>query len=81
VLNLIDFLKTLGASIEVNYDHSIVINPKKIAISQKSFHVIGDMLEAGLYLAIGALSKGSDLTITGLDIKELLSTFNFARSV
>lgn len=39
------------------------------------------MLEAGLYLAIGALAKGSDLTVTGLDIKELLSTFNFARSI
>jgi len=37
------------------------------------------MLEAGLYMAIGATSPGSDITVTGVDIKELLSTFTFAK--
>lgn len=81
VLNLIAFLKNLGADIEVNYDHSIVVTPQKIAIREESFTIIGDMLEAGLYLAIGALAEQSDITITGVDIKELLSTFIFAKSV
>ena len=39
------------------------------------------MLEAGLYLAVGALTPKSSITVTGVDIKELLSTFTFARSV
>lgn len=67
--------------IEVNYDHSITIIPQQITVTQKTFPIIGDMLEAGLYLAIGAVTPGSDITVTGVDIKELLSTFTFARSV
>ncbi len=81
VLNLIAFLKNLGADIEINYDHSIVVKPQKMKIVDKSFHIIGDMLEAGLYLAIGALAPHSDITVTGVDIKELLSTFTFARAI
>ncbi len=81
VLNLIAFLKNIGADIEINYDHSIVIKPQKLHIEKKEFAIIGDMLEAWLYLAIGALAPSSSLTVTGVDIKELLSTFTFARSV
>jgi UDP-N-acetylglucosamine 1-carboxyvinyltransferase len=81
VLNVIAFLQSLGANIEINYDHSIVIKPQKMKIQAKEFAIIGDMLEAGLYLAIGAVTPGSDLTVTGMDIKELLSTFTFARTV
>jgi UDP-N-acetylglucosamine 1-carboxyvinyltransferase len=81
VLNVVAFLQSLGADIAINYDHSIVIRPKKMKVHSKEFAIIGDMLEAGLYLAIGAVTPGSELTITGLDIKELLSTFTFARAV
>lgn len=81
VLNLISFLKGIGANIEVNYDHSIIIQPQKLNITQKTFHIIGDYIEAGLFLAIGSLAEGSDLVVKGLDIKELLSTFTFARAV
>ncbi len=81
VLDLVDFLKNMGADIEINYDHSIIIKPQKIRIQKKEFTIIWDMLEAGLYLAIGALAPKSSIVVTGVDIKELLSTFTFARSV
>lgn len=81
VLNVISFLQTVGALIEVNYDHSITIMPQQIRVTHSEFPIIWDMLEAGLYMAIGATSPGSDITVTGVDIKELLSTFTFAKWV
>lgn len=36
VLDLVEFLKNLGADIEINYDHSIVIKPQKSTSRKKS---------------------------------------------
>lgn len=52
VLNLIDFLKNIGADIEVNYDHSITIRPAVISIKTSTSRITGDYLEAGMFLAI-----------------------------
>lgn len=81
VLDLVAFLKNMWAKIEINYDHSIVIYPQTIKVNKKEFTIIWDMLEAGLYLAIWAVAPKSNITVTGVDIKELLSTFTFARSI
>ena len=64
VLNLVDFLKNLGADIEVNYDHSITIRPQSIQVKTDTCTITGDYLEAGMFLAIGATAKNSDITIT-----------------
>lgn len=81
VLNLVDFLKNLGADIDVNYDHSIAIRPKSIQIKSTTCRITGDYLEAGMFLAIGALAEKSDITITGVDIKDLLSVFAVCKNI
>ncbi|HBB03963.1 TPA: hypothetical protein DCZ39_03620 [Patescibacteria group bacterium] len=52
VRNLIDFLNSVGADIHLNVDHSIIMKPSKIAVSQKEFTIIADYIEAGTYFAI-----------------------------
>lgn len=81
VLNLVDFLKNLGADIEVNYDHSIVIRPQSISIKNTTSRITGDYLEAGMFLAIGATAPNSNITITGVDIKDLLSVFSTCKNI
>lgn len=81
VVNLIDFLKNLGADIDINYDHSITITPQSITIKTNTCHITGDYLEAGMFLAIGATASHSDITITGVDIKDLLSVFTICKNI
>lgn len=81
VLNLIDFLKNLGADIDVNYDHSITIKPQTIHIKSKECRITWDYLEAGMFLAIGALAKDSNITITWADMKDLLSVFSVCKNI
>ncbi|MEI6119296.1 MAG: hypothetical protein WCP92_09200 [bacterium] len=52
VRNLIDFLNSVGADIHLNVDHSIIMKPSKIAITNKEFTIIADYIEAGTYFAI-----------------------------
>lgn len=54
VKNLINFLNAAGADIRMGIDHTITVNPKKIAIKEPSFKIISDYIEAGTYFAIGA---------------------------
>lgn len=66
VIDLIKFLKTLGAHIDLNYDNSLTIIPgidMKQNFAHYTHHIIGDYLEAGLYLSIGACAPNSNLTI------------------
>ena len=84
VIDLIRFLKTLGAHIDLNYDNSLTIIPginMKQNFAHYTHHIIGDYLEAGLYLSIGACAPNSDLTIQWVDIKDLLSVFNVCRAI
>lgn len=84
VIDLIKFLKMLGARIELNYDNSLTLTPG-IDLDQDfslyTHHIIGDYLEAGLYLSIGACVPWSDITIQWVDIKDLLAVFNVCRSI
>jgi len=63
VRNLIDFLNSVGADITLNVDHSVIMKPSKIVITQKEFTIIADFIEAGTYFAIGAGADNSELTI------------------
>lgn len=81
VLNLVAFLKNIGADIDVNYDHSITIRPQDVTVKDDTFTITGDYLEAGMFLAIGATAKESDITITGVDIKDLLSVFSVCKNI
>lgn len=81
VIDLIKYLQARGADITLLHDHRIIVKPQKLTQKTGTYKILWDMLEAGLYLAIGALSPGSDITVTGCNVEELYSTFSFADSV
>jgi UDP-N-acetylglucosamine 1-carboxyvinyltransferase len=84
VIDLINFLKKMWARIDLNYDNSLTLTPG-LDMNQEfnilHHHIIWDYLEAWLYLSIWACAPWSNLTITGVDIKDLLAVFNVCRAI
>ena len=78
VRNLIDFLNSVGADITLNVDHSVIMKPSKIVITQKEFTIIADFIEAGTYFAIGAGADNSELTIKWCHVDELSAMYGIA---
>ncbi|EKD24812.1 MAG: hypothetical protein ACD_80C00150G0004 [uncultured bacterium (gcode 4)] len=81
VRNLIDFLNSVGADIHLNVDHSIIMKPSKIAVSQKEFTIIADYIEAGTYFAIWAGADDSELTIKWCDVDDLSAIYSVATKI
>ena len=81
VKNLIDFLNAAGAGIRMGIDHTITINPKKIAIKEPSFKIISDYIEAGTYFAIGAWADNSELIIRNVNVDDLSAMYNIASKI
>ncbi|UFX83467.1 UDP-N-acetylglucosamine 1-carboxyvinyltransferase [Candidatus Absconditicoccus praedator] len=81
VINLIEFLKTIGAKIKINYDHSILITPTRTKIKKDEFKIIGDYIEAGTFFAIGAITDDSEIKITGFNIKDLTAVLATADKI
>lgn len=81
VKNLIDFLNAAGADIHMGIDHTITINPKKIAIKEPSFKIISDYIEAGTYFAIGAWADNSELIIRNVNVDDLSAMYNIASKI
>ncbi|MEF2176009.1 MAG: UDP-N-acetylglucosamine 1-carboxyvinyltransferase [Candidatus Absconditabacteria bacterium] len=81
VINLIDYLRLIGADIIINYDHSITIKRSEIKIPDTQFKIIGDYIQAGTYFAIGAGADNSELIIKDFQVKDLESVFNFAKKI
>ena len=81
VKNLIDFLNAAGADIRMGIDHTITINPKKIAIKKPSFKIISDYIEAGTYFAIGAWADDSELIIRNVNVDDLSAMYNIASKI
>ena len=81
VRNLIAFLNSVGADIHLNVDHSIVVNPSKIAVKQKEFTIISDAIEAGTYFAIGAGADDSEITIKWCDVDDLSAIYSVAAKI
>lgn len=81
VRNLIDFLNNVGADIQLNVDHSIVMNPSKIKIKNPDFTIIWDYIEAGTYFAIGAGADNSEITIKWCNIDDLSAIYNLATKI
>ena len=67
VLCVLNFLSAIGVSVSVS-DSSIKI--KSATLRSAEFTVIGDMIEAGTYLAI-ALMTGGKITVSGVNPSEL----------
>lgn len=81
VKNLIDFLNAAGADIHMGIDHTITVNPKKIAIKKPSFKIISDYIEAGTYFAIGAWADNSELIIRNVNVDDLSAMYNIASKI
>ena len=81
VKNLIDFLNAAGADIHMGIDHTITVNPKKIAIKETSFKIISDYIEAGTYFAIGAWADNSELIIRNVNVDDLSAMYNIASKI
>lgn len=81
VKNLIDFLNAAGADIRMGIDHTITVNPKKIAIKEPSFKIISDYIEAGTYFAIGAWADNSELIIRNVNVDDLSAMYNIASKI
>ncbi|MFA6256462.1 MAG: hypothetical protein WC606_04730, partial [Candidatus Absconditabacterales bacterium] len=69
---------SVGADITLNVDHSVIMKPSKIVITQKEFTIIADFIEAGTYFAIGAGADNSELTIKGCHVDELSAMYGIA---
>ena len=81
VKNLINFLNAAGADIRMGIDHTITVNPKKIAIKEPSFKIISDYIEAGTYFAIGAWADNSELIIRNVNVDDLSAMYNIASKI
>ncbi len=81
VKNLIAFLNTAGADIQMRIDHTITVRPKKVNIQQDSFEIISDYIEAGTYFAIGAGADNSELIIRNINVDDLSAMYNIADKI
>jgi UDP-N-acetylglucosamine 1-carboxyvinyltransferase len=72
IMNLIDYLRSAGASIEINDG---VLTVKGGELGGGEVEIIGDMIEAGTYAAM-AVATGGDLTVSGFNRSELNSALS-----
>ena len=77
VLAVVDFLHAAGAEIQLEND-KILVHPAPLHPTE--FTVIGDMIEAGTYLA-AAMITGGNITVSGIDFRELSSFLNIAEEL
>ncbi len=52
VMNLVEFLRSIGTLIEVGYDHKMVINGSINVQKEAEYTVIGDYIEAGTFIIL-----------------------------
>ena len=77
IMALINFLRSMGAKISVNEGEITVIGGN---LHGGSCEIVGDMIEAGSYLAMGLVSGGK-ICVKGCDTNQLESFAEFLRSV
>ncbi len=77
VLAVVDFLRAAGAKIQLEND-KILVHPAPLHPTE--FTVIGDMIEAGTYLT-AAMITGGNITVSGIDFRELSSFLNIAEEL
>ncbi|MBP9812167.1 UDP-N-acetylglucosamine 1-carboxyvinyltransferase [Candidatus Gracilibacteria bacterium] len=72
VINLIDFYRSLGVHISIDFKHTIIIegNPN-ITRKVASATVISDYIESGTFIVLGALTAEPSIRIEGARIHDL----------
>lgn len=71
VINLIDFLRTIGVKIDVNYNHTITIEWIATIPETAETTVISDYIESGTFIIMWALSSNSSITVQNARINDL----------
>ncbi len=71
VMNLIEFLRSLGITITVSHDHMIIIDGIKYAPKQAEATVIHDYIESGTFVILGALTAMPSIEIKHARINDL----------
>jgi UDP-N-acetylglucosamine 1-carboxyvinyltransferase len=71
VMNMIEFLRSLGITISVSHDHTIIIDGIKYAPPTAETTVIHDYIESGTFIILGALTARDKITINHARIRDL----------
>ena len=71
VINLVDFLRSIGIKIDVSHDHTITIEWIKEAPKAATATVIHDYIESGTFIVLAALTAASPITIKNARLKDL----------
>jgi UDP-N-acetylglucosamine 1-carboxyvinyltransferase len=71
VMNLIDFLRSLGVQIDIDYKHNIVIYGSIIDRKKAETTVIHDYIESGTFVILGALTAEPSIRIEWARVGDL----------
>ncbi len=79
IVDLVRFLRSLGARIEGEGTHTLHIEGvRELRPSPEPYRILPDRIEAGTYLVAGAIT-GGDVTVTGVEPSELFTTLKVLR--
>lgn len=81
VMNLVHFLKWVGADITVNYDHTIDINGVETLASHGKHTIIHDYIESGTFIILWALASESYIDIVHARIGDLTTFLGKCREI
>lgn len=73
VMNLIDFLRQLGADIKIKFDHSIVIEGVEELKNEIEFEVISDYIQSWTYMILWSLLAKEYIDIENARVEDLYS--------
>lgn len=71
VMNLVDFMVSAWANIELKYNHEIIISWVSELKKELEFDIVADYIEAGTYMVIAALASEKYLDIKNARISDL----------
>jgi len=81
VIDLINFLRNLGANIKLSYDHRLFIQPTKINIKKYEYEIVSDYIEWWTYFAMWAIADDSEITIKNVNPTHLETMFTIADKI
>lgn len=71
VMNMIEFLRSLGITISVSHDHTITVDGIKYAPTRAEATVIHDYIESGTFIILAALTARDSIVINHARIRDL----------
>jgi UDP-N-acetylglucosamine 1-carboxyvinyltransferase len=71
VMNLIEFLQSIGISVSVSHDHTITVEGIKTPPKEATGKVIHDYIESGTFIILAALTAKESITIRNARLSDL----------